>query len=106
MSWIVKDFLCNSCGTVFEELYKNGEEDDVACLECGSSNTALAGISSPALGIYSIADAAGRAEILKKRSADHTKREVLKNADKFGAAGMHRRAEYMGKNPRKFFGKK
>ena len=98
MGWIVKDFICNSCGITFEEIYKNGEEDDVICVSCQSPNTIVVGLSSPALGTFSMADAAGRAEILKKRSADHTRKEVIKNADKFGGAGIARRKEYLGKD--------
>jgi hypothetical protein len=97
MSWIVKDFVCNSCGEVFEELYKRGKEDEVNCVYCLSHNTSLNGISAPALGTFSMADAAGRASILKKRSEDHTRQTVLKNADRFGAAGYQRRNEYLGK---------
>jgi hypothetical protein len=97
MSWIVKDFICHDCGITFEELYKRGEEDNVLCTECGSGDTALDGISSPSLGVFSMADSVGRASMLRKRSADHTKKEVLKNAEKFGAAGWQRRNEYLGK---------
>ena len=97
MAWIVKDFKCNDCGNVWEELYKREEEGMVLCPSCFSSDTKVDGISSPALGLYSIADKEGKAAILRKRSADHTKKDVVKNADKFGAAGYARRNEYLGK---------
>lgn len=77
MGWIVKDFRCNDCSHVFEELHKRGQEDEVECPECGGNNCEIDGISSPALGIYSMADAAGKKEILKKRSFQHTQKKAI-----------------------------
>ena len=97
MGWMLKDFTCNSCLSTFEELYKVEEEDIVACKLCGSHDVAIVQLSAPSLGKYSMADQETRASILRKRSADHTKKEVLGNIEKFGDAGLQRRREYLGK---------
>lgn len=75
MGWKVRDFVCKDCGHEFETLYKEGEE--VECPECDSTNTE-AQFSPPQLGRYSMNSQEGRAEILKKRSADHTKKVAMK----------------------------
>lgn len=98
MGWLIKDFKCNDCDHVWEEMYKTEEEGLVQCPACSSPNTEVDGISSPALGMYSIADAEGKKSILMKRSAEHTMKDVIKNADKFGEAGLARRDEYLGKS--------
>jgi hypothetical protein len=97
MAWMVKNFVCNDCDALFEDLYKVGEESEVECAECGMQNCSVDGISSPMLSTYEMADKDGKAAILMKRSADHTKEMVMKDADRFGGHGMQRRAEYQGK---------
>lgn len=78
MGWIVKNLRCNACGHEFEELYKNGEEAEVECPECGVlGECSVDGISTPAIGSYSMADNAGKAEILKKRSLKHTEKKAI-----------------------------
>jgi len=78
MGWIVKDFRCNACGHEFEELYKQGEEAEVECPECGVlGECELDGIPTPAIGVYSMADPAGKKEILKKRSMQHTQKKAI-----------------------------
>lgn len=75
MGWKVKDFECQNCGHEWEELYKDGEE--IECPKCGSSNTKTK-LSAPGLGTFSMADAEGRKQILKKRSEEHTKTKAMK----------------------------
>ena len=77
MGWMVKNFVCLDCGHEFEDLYKTGEEDQVECPECGATNCQIDGISSPALGTYSMADAAGKSAILKRRSLAHTEKKAI-----------------------------
>ena len=97
MGWMVKNFRCLACEHEFEELYKTGEEDEVVCPECEVGKVVIDGISAPTLSTYEMADKDGKAAILMKRSADHTKEMVMKDADRFGGHGMQRRAEYQGK---------
>lgn len=99
MGWMVKDFVCADCGHSFEQLYykQEGEDPEIECVECGSRDTNVHGISSPRIGTYEMADAEGKAEILRKRSADHTKRQILRDADRFGLIGKARRDEYLKK---------
>lgn len=78
MGWIVKNLKCQACGHEFEDLYKNGEEAEVECPSCGVLGECVVdGISSPALGTYSMADAAGKSAILKKRSLKHTEKKAI-----------------------------
>lgn len=77
MGWMVKNFVCNDCGHTFEDLYKTGEEDQVECPECEGTNCQLDGISTPAIGVYSMADPSRKAEILKKRSIQHTQKKAI-----------------------------
>lgn len=95
MAWIVKDFVCPNCGHEFEELFKVGDEDNIPCPECGHSPVESV-LSSPALGKFSMADRETKTEILKKRSFEHTKKEVIRNAEKFGDAGLAERKKYLG----------
>lgn len=96
MAWIVRDLVCTHCGhKLVGELYKNGEEAEVECPECGVlGGCVVDGISSPTLSTYEMADKDGKAEILMKRSAEHTKKQIMKDADKFGGHGMQRRHDY------------
>lgn len=93
MGWIVNNFKCKDCGHEFEELYKKGEETDIECPECESKQIEPL-LSSPRLSTYEMADKEGKAAILRKRSADHTKKQVMKDADRFGGHGMQRRDDY------------
>jgi len=93
MGWIVNNFRCKACEHEFEELYKKGEETDIICPECESDQIRPL-LSSPRLSTYEMADKEGKAAILRKRSADHTKKMVMKDADKFGGHGMQRRSDY------------
>jgi transcription elongation factor Elf1 len=94
MGWMVKNFKCRDCGHEFEDLYKTGAEHEVECESCGVQNCFIDGISSPTLSTYEMADKEGKAAILRKRSADHTKAQLLKDADRFGGHGMQRRHDY------------
>lgn len=75
MGWKVKDFECQDCGHEWEELYKDGEE--IVCPECGSSKVEPL-VCAPGLGTFTMADADGKKNILRKRSEEHTKKKAMK----------------------------
>lgn len=76
MGWKVKNFECQDCGHEWEELFKDG--DEIVCPECESKNT-KALLSAPGLGRFSMADADGKKDILRKRSEEHTKKKAMKD---------------------------
>lgn len=86
MGWIVRDYLC-PCGKSYEDLVKS-DSQKANCPECHKKNTPI--ISAPALGKFSMADADGKANILRTRSSEHTKREVRKEPERFGFEGKKR----------------
>lgn len=84
MGWISREFECK-CGWFGDDLLKSDEPQVLDCPECGTELTPV--LSAPAIGGYSIQDAAGRADILKRRSAEHTAKEMAKEPEKYGDAG-------------------
>lgn len=101
MALIVNKFKCKDCGEEFEELYERGEEDTIECCSCGSRNVEKL-LSAPKLGKFSMADNDTKASILKKRSHDHTRKEVAKEAERWGAHGKIRQQSQ--KNVQKGYG--
>lgn len=87
MGWKVDDFICLDCGHEFEELYKDGEE--LVCASCSSSNLEKK-LSMPGIGAFSAMPIERRAETLKKRSEEHTAKEIAKEPERFGEAGVER----------------
>jgi len=90
MGYKLFDFECLECG-IFEELVDD-KDSWAECPECG----VLVGqkvLAAPNLATYSIASPEQKSEILKKRSAEHSKREIRKDAEKFGAEGKKRARE-------------
>lgn len=88
MVWINNDFYCKQCDLVFEELYKKHEEDTVTCWVCKNSVEKL--LSAPKLGTYSMASPEQKAQILRQRSENHTAKELAKEPERFGKAGIQR----------------
>ena len=77
MGWIVRDLKCE-CGHSFEALLWNGMEGDEPCPQCSATNCAVQ-LSAPGLAIYSMADKDTKAQILRKRSREHTMKEIKKD---------------------------
>jgi len=75
MGWIVRDYLCN-CGHSWEDLVKT-EEQDQMCPDCGVVNHYI--MSATHIGSYSLLDNDGQAKSLRKRSRDHTKKQLKKD---------------------------
>ncbi len=79
MGYLIKDFLCEKCNEVFEEMV----EPTVKLATCPiCTEPAEQIMSSPMIGTMN--DSAKRLESLKKRSKEHSKREVAKEPEKFG----------------------
>lgn len=85
MGWLVREFECGACGNEWEDLLKPQEKSQ-ACPKCGAKTKFK--LSAPGLALYSIADKAGKNAILQKRSTQHTIKEVSREAEKFGEAGV------------------
>lgn len=90
MGWKTFDYECNHCGNAFYELVSSPDEV-VPCPECGGTTKRV--LSVPHLATFSMADNATKGEILKKRSAEHSMRELRKEPEKFGSLGKQRARE-------------
>ena len=64
-------YECGYCGHEWGALARESEQEQ-ECPEC--SKLAIPSPSSPGIAAYSIQDKSGRAEILRKRSEEHSKK--------------------------------
>ncbi|NJL55422.1 hypothetical protein HC928_09715 [bacterium] len=76
MGWILKDFECSDCGAEFEELV--GEDTDVVCPSCGSASVRQC-LSAPKPAAYSMMSKDAQAKCLRKRSREHTLKQLKKD---------------------------
>jgi hypothetical protein len=92
MGYKLFEFSCVSCGTVWEDLVERQEKhEDYAspCPECGGSSRPC--LSVPKLAMFSLMSKDDQAAHLKKRSADHTQKQIIeKEPEKFGDLGKQR----------------
>ena len=80
MGYILRDFKCESttCSQpVWEELVDRKEENDQKCPTC--SGPAKYTLCAPALATYSLMSKDDQAKHLRKRSRDHTRKELKKD---------------------------
>ena len=82
------EFNCENCSNVWEDLV---EEKESSCPECKQLSTTTS--LSINLGAFSMLSPAAKAESLKRRSAEHTHRELKKEPERFGQAGIDRARE-------------
>jgi hypothetical protein len=75
MGWILHAFSC-TCGTEWEELVDREDPKDT-CKACNTECKPC--ISTPGLATFSIMSPEDQAKHLRKRSRDHTKREIKKD---------------------------
>jgi putative FmdB family regulatory protein len=92
MAWVTHDFECLDCLYVFEEMYKRSERDELECPECGSQNLKQ-WLSAPNLDTFSMMSAEQRVHSMKKRSADHTQKQIDKEPERWGEQGLARRSK-------------
>lgn len=86
--WIMLDFMCPLCFNQWEDMVDKTEIVST-CTECGSGVTKEHSLMpSPAIAAFSLKDAAGRAETLKKRSSEHSQKELDREPEKFGGLGI------------------
>lgn len=92
MAWVTHDFQCDDCSHVFEEMYKRSEREQVQCPVCRSWDLTQL-LSAPRLQSFSMLTPAQKRESLKRRSAEHTQRQIDKEPEKWGEAGLARRSK-------------
>ncbi len=92
MAWKKDDFECSSCGNIFEELYKKDEIDDVYCLSCGCPEVTKL-LSCPNMQMMSAMTPEQQRETMMRRSAEHTQKQIDKEPERWGDAGMARRSK-------------
>lgn len=88
MGFKLFDFTCEECGYEFEDLVEAGVEV-TPCPNCGVGYGSRT-MSVPNLGKFTMASAEGRSAMLKKRSEEHTHKELKKEPEKFGELGKQR----------------
>ena len=79
-------FECKKCEEIWEDLVKEKESPCPIC-ETISKTTV---ITVPNLGKFSMASPEEKKRILKKRSEEHTTKEVRKEPERWGQAGIER----------------
>ena len=70
MGYILREYECESCKHCFEDLVERAHSQQTECPKCTAP--AVAVLSVPKLGKYSMADAEGRRDMLRTRSEAHT----------------------------------
>jgi hypothetical protein len=78
------NFTCTQCTTEWEDLVD--AEGLSPCPDCQEERPRDA-ISCPKLATFAMLSKADKATALKKRSADHSKKELRKEAEQFGSFG-------------------
>jgi len=72
------DVSCSSCGHLWEVLLASRDEEIGGCPKCGSINTERV----PGGNLARCNDPAVRAEVLKKRSLDHSRAHAKENVER------------------------
>lgn len=83
----VNDFECYSCSIVWEDLVKEGETSK--CPKCESVGDKIK-INTIKLGAFSMRSPEERKKELKRRSEEHTLKELRKEPERFGVEGIQR----------------
>jgi hypothetical protein len=83
MSFIVRDFECKKCGLIFEDFVKR-DETSTPCKQCNEPSDMT--ISTPM--ISALCDPDKKRELLKKRSEEHSAKEMKHNVGKFAKYGI------------------
>ncbi len=91
MGYKLHDFECKNCGREWEDLIDVG----TATIECqGCKEQVPPCLSVPKLGMFSMMDQTQTTESLKKRSREHTQKQIIdKSPEKWGAEGRRRRTK-------------
>lgn len=76
MGWILRDFSC-ACSCEWEELVWSGSGEPELCPSCGAPNQPV--ISAPKPATYSMMSKDDQAKCLRKRSREHTLKELKKD---------------------------
>lgn len=77
---ILRDFHCDACNVRFEDYVSSGDDRFAACPKCGVPCELV--LSAPRVGVYN--DPAAKNAALKKRSHDHSMREMKREPEKYG----------------------
>jgi putative FmdB family regulatory protein len=85
MALILRDFECSTCGHKFEDLVDSS--NTTYCPNCASTNVQVL-LSAPNLNTLNLLSQPELKKKMIKRSADHTKREVLKEPEKYKVKGV------------------
>ena len=82
------EFECHKCGLEWEELVDCDPPKDL-CPECGEDTNPC--LSIPKLATFSMMSPEAKTAHMKKRSADHTQKEIIeKEPERFGKVGIEK----------------
>ena len=85
----LREFQCDACELAFEDLMPSSADRVTACKNCGARCEAV--MSAPRVGAFSGLSPEARAEVLRKRSHQHTMKELKKEPEKYGFAAAEKR---------------
>lgn len=79
MAYVYRDFEClnDKCKHAWDDLVDRSEENDQKCPKCGSAAKYV--ISATHVATYSLMSKEDQAKHLRKRSRDHTRKELKKD---------------------------
>lgn len=82
-----RDYECTKCGAQWEDFV---DQTDLSseCPHCGEKNKPV--LSAANIGAFSARSAEHRSEVLSKRSAEHSIKELRKEPEKWGEEGIRR----------------
>ncbi len=88
MGYKLFDFECGDCDSIWEALVEPDDLTD-SCPRCGQDCPTV--LSIPKLATFSMMSQDEKTAHLKKRSADHTQKEIIeKTPEKWGDEGIKR----------------
>ena len=91
----LRDFSCPTCDVIFEALVASSSVTVTPCPTCSADSERV--MSAPRIGIFN--DVSKKSEALKKRSQEHTIRELKKEPEKHGFKAADKRPWNIRRKP-------
>lgn len=96
MSYVIYDFECENCGRVWEDMVDRTAVES-PCPGCTTVSTNKL-VACPAIASFSMLPLEDRSKLMKRRSEEHTKKEMRKEAERWGDLGKERAREGVIRN--------
>ncbi len=92
MAWKTHEFQCSRCGHEFEEFYHTDSRPLLECPACFCMDLVVL-CSASNLATFSMMSGEQQIAHMKKRSSDHTQKQIDKEPERWGDEGMARRSK-------------